>query len=465
MSILVFNAGSSSLKFGLFDAAARDALASGVIDWADGDRNCARLDLDAGPAGRISRRVDVPRDRAAALCAAAAMAEIGAGGALSPITTVAHRVVHGGADFREHVLIDQRVKETLARLAELAPLHNPPALEAIRAAEDALPHAAQVAVFDTAFYARQPPRAHIYPVPYDWHERWGVRRFGFHGISHKYCDSRAIEMLASDPARHRVVVCHLGSGCSATAIRGGLPVATTMGFTPMEGLMMGTRAGSVDPGILIHLQRRCGLTMDQIDDALNHHSGLLGVSGVSPDYVKVEAAAREGNARAQLALEMFADRVRSTVGALAVAMGGVDVLIFTAGLGTNSSSMRSAACEGLECLGLRLDAARNAACRPDADIAAGDSSATDTRDPHARRVDDRAGGGPGGWEIVGWAAGAGRSLVASPTGNRQERSWWGSLRSTHPTTHHPAVSGGSWKCPATTPGTVMSSSSSSHRSA
>ncbi len=267
--------------------------------------------------------------------------------------------------------------------SELAPLHNPPALEAIEAAEHALPGVPQVAVFDTAFFAHLPPRAFLYPVPYAWYTDWSIRRYGFHGISHAYCAGRAAEVLSawhhSPLTTHhsplRLITCHLGNGCSATAVRDGVAVATTMGLTPLEGMMMGTRCGSVDPGILLHVQRQHGLTVDQLDDALNHRSGLLGVSGVSSDFRQVEAAAGQGNDRARLALEMYADRVRATIGALAVTLGGIDALIFTAGVGTNSANLRAAVCNGLECLGLRLDSARNTTCQPDADVATDHSSA------------------------------------------------------------------------------------------
>jgi acetate kinase len=395
MSILVFNSGSSSLKFGLFEAETCRTLASGSIDWADGDRRRAVLTFHAEQGGEFRAAVDVPDDQTAVSCAIRTLAESNPAGA-EPYTTidvVGHRVVHGGGEFPGNVLIDERVKATIAGLAELAPLHNPPALGTICAAEAVLSGAAQVAVFDTAFFAHLPLRAQVYPVPYSWYADRGIRRFGFHGLSHQYCSQRAAEMVGrqgffddrtSDaeaetsrghdrtfPAtkKLRIVSCHLGGGCSAAAIQGGVAIAHTMGFTPMEGLMMGTRSGSVDPGVLIHLQRRYGLTVAELDDALNFRSGLLGVSGVSPDFAKVEEAAAAGNPRARLAVEMFADRVRSAIGSMAVTMGGVDVLIFTDRVGENSAVARAAACDGLECLGLQLDPQRNAACRPDADIA------------------------------------------------------------------------------------------------
>ncbi len=371
----MINAGSSSLKFGLFDAEARDALATGLIDWT-ADPKKAELVIRPRDAAEVRSREDVAHHRAAVVHAVNRLAAMnfGAHAAPSAITLVGHRVVHGGLRFRDSVRIDRNVKAGIAELAELAPLHNPPALEAIEAAEQALPSATHVAVFDTAFFADLPPRAFVYPLPYAWYTDWGVRRFGFHGISHAYCAGRAAEQLGRTDGAGRVIICHLGNGCSATAVRGGKAVATTMGFTPLEGLMMGTRAGSVDPGILVYVQRRRGLTADRVDQALNQESGLRGVSGVSSDYRQVEAAAQAGQEQARLALEIYADRVRATVGALAVGLGGVDALVFTAGVGEHSTSLRAAACQGLECLGLRLDPQRNAACRPDMDIATPESS-------------------------------------------------------------------------------------------
>ncbi len=373
MSILVFNAGSSSLKFGLFDAHATAALASGQIDWASGDRRRAKLTLDLAAGTPLRGEVDVPGDGDAARAAIAAL-ERAERKSWDRIAVVGHRVVHGGTEMARHTRIDDRVAQAIERLADLAPLHNPPSLEAIRAAQAALPDAVQVAVFDTAFYAAMPPRACVYPLPYSWYEGWGIRRYGFHGISQAYCVQRAAELLGRDLAGLRIVSCHLGGGCSAAAIRDGQPVATSMGFTPMEGLMMGTRSGTVDPGILLHVQRQHGLSVQQIDDALNLESGLWGVSGVSPDMARVEEAAEAGNTRARLAVELFADRVRAAIGALAVTMGGLDVLIFTDRVGCGSPAVRAAVCDGLQCLGVRLDADRNQTCRPDMDVAAKDSA-------------------------------------------------------------------------------------------
>ncbi len=347
MSLLILNAGSSNLKWCLFDDDARADRASGQMDWPADRRRTAE---------EILKAVESQHPNA------------------DPVRAVGHRVVHGGEEFHDSIRIDNAVKAAIARLAELAPLHNPAALEGIEVAEAALPGVPQVAVFDTALFARLPSRAFLYPVPYEWYKRWGVRRFGFHGISHAYCADRAAELLKRDRSNLRLITCHLGNGCSATAFRGGVPVTTSMGFTPMDGLMMGTRPGSLDPGLLVHVQKQCGMSVDQLDNALNHESGLLGISGVSSDFRAVEAAAKEGNERARLALDIYADRVRSVVGAFTATLGGLDALIFTAGVGENSASLRAEVCRGLDCLGLRLDPDRNEACQPDGDIAVDESA-------------------------------------------------------------------------------------------
>ena len=367
MSILVINAGSTSLKFGLFDADARERLVWGTIDWAGGNRQQASFLLHRKGAAETRSVVAVTDDHSAAMCAIRALMAEG------NITVVGHRVVHGGTEFRSAAQIDDKVKATIARLSELAPLHNPPALKAIEVSESMLPRVPQVAVFDTAFFSCLTAPAYMYAGPYEWYEKWGLRRIGFHGISNSYCASRAVELLGRNPSGLRLVTCHLGGGCSATAVRGGEPVATTMGYTPLDGLMMGTRSGSLDPGILIHLLRHHGVAVNDLDDAMNYRSGLLGISGVSSDLAQIEQAAGKGNERARLAFEMFAHRVRSTIGALTVTMGGMDALVFTDRIGENSPALRAAACDGLECLGVQLDHLRNTSCRPDADIATNDS--------------------------------------------------------------------------------------------
>ena len=287
---------------------------------------------------------------------------------LGPVAAVGHRIVHGGPNFTSAVRVTPAVKAELARVSELAPLHNPVALEGLAAAEKAWPHVPQVVAFDTAFHATLSEAARTFALPDVWTRDWGLRRYGFHGLSHAYCAGRAAQMLGRTDAR--VVVCHLGNGCSASALAGGVCVDTSMGFTPLDGLMMATRSGSVDPGLLLYVLRHKGVTAEQAENALNREAGLLGVSGVAGDMRQVLAAVQQGDARARLALEMYTRRLRQTIGAFAVTLGGVDALVFTAGVGEHAAEVRAAACRGLECLGLELDAVANTSCRPDADVAA-----------------------------------------------------------------------------------------------
>ena len=377
MGILAINSGSSSLKFGLFDADTCEPLVAGDIDWAYGDRARAQFTLRPRNGLTVTTQVAAPDDVTAVRLAVNAAVGSGPGRAdeQSSVAVVGHRVVHGGVEFRDSVLIDDRVKAGIASLNKLAPLHNPPVLKAIAAVDTLLPGVPQVAVFDTAFFAQLPPKAHLYALPYEFYERWGIRRFGFHGLSHSYCAGRAAELLGRPLSELRVISCHLGGGCSAAAVRGGVAMATTLGFSPLEGLMMGTRSGSVDPGILLHLQREHGLTVEELDHALNYSSGLLGISGMSSDLAQIETAAAQGNERARLAFDMFADQVRSAIGALAAKIGGVDALTFTDRIGEHSAALRAAACEGLEFMGLCLDPERNADSKPDTDVATPDSLA------------------------------------------------------------------------------------------
>jgi acetate kinase len=232
-----------------------------------------------------------------------------------------------------------------------------------------LPGVPHVAVFDTAFHAKMPPQARTYPVPQHWTGEWGIRRFGFHGLSHAYCSRRAAEILRRPLNELRMVICHLGHGCSASAVRGGQCIDTTMGFTPLEGLMMATRSGSIDAGIVLYVQQHHGLTAEQVETVLNRESGLLGVSGLSGDMRQILASAQAGHEQARLALAIYTHRVRQAIGALAVALGGIDALVFTAGVGEHAAEVRETICTGLECLGLELDANANVSCLPDADVA------------------------------------------------------------------------------------------------
>jgi acetate kinase len=290
----------------------------------------------------------------------------------SEIDIIGHRIVNGGANYVESIIIDAEVKSAIERASVFAPLHNRAELEGIAILERCIPHAPQVAVFDTGFHRNLPEPAFVYPGPYEWLEK-GIRRYGFHGINHEYCAERAAQLLNKPLRSLKLVICHLGNGCSLAAVRDGHSIDTTMGFTPLEGLMMGTRSGSVDPGILTYLIRQDKLTADQLDDLLNEKSGLLGISGVSGDMRKTVSNMKKGNARATLAFEMFVHRLRSSIGSMITVLGGIDALIFTGGIGERSGEVRAAACETLGFAGIYCDAVKNAQSPVDQDIAPGEA--------------------------------------------------------------------------------------------
>ena len=367
MKILLLNAGSSSLKATLVDGHEGTVLAHAKADWAG---EATRYEF-AGPDGVA--RTDTVADMRYGETVRRFIADLRQGhpsglSDLSELAAVGHRIVHGG-EYQTSIQITPEVRSRIEQLRELAPLHNPPSLETLAAAEAELPGIPQIAVFDTAFHSTMPPEAYTYAIPMQWTRDWEIRRFGFHGLSHAYCSRRAAELLGRPSDKLRLVICHLGHGCSASAVQDGRCVATTMGFTPLEGLMMATRSGSIDPGVLLHLQRNHGLTAAQVEHSLNHNSGLLGVSGVSSDMRQVSAAATAGDEQARLAIAIYVHRVRQSIGALTVTMGGVDALVFTAGVGENAADIRGSFCSDLECLGLELDSKINATCRPDADVA------------------------------------------------------------------------------------------------
>jgi acetate kinase len=336
-SVLIMNMGSSSLKWAVLDADTESVEQEGDAHW------------DATSDGRHADEL------AAAL------------GQVKEVSAVGHRVVHGGTTFRDAVVVDDRVREGIAQLVQLAPLHNPSALAGIDAAVKQFPRIPQVAAFDTAFHRDIPDPAAMYAVPWDWTQRWGLRRFGFHGLSVAYAVSRATELLGRLPAR--LVVCHLGAGCSVTAVATGRSVHTSMGFTPLEGVMMTQRSGSVDPGLLLDLLTRQGVEPADADRALNQQSGLLGVSGVSSDLRDVLKAAEAGNSRAGLAVDMFVHRLVETVGGMVATLNGLDAVVFTGGIGEHSGLIRTRACASFGYLGLSIDATRNDADPVDLDVA------------------------------------------------------------------------------------------------
>lgn len=372
MKVLVLNSGSSSQKSCLYEIG--DILPEnppvwlwqGTIEWK-GETGKAEIKNGRGFSRKEQFKVSSRSDATARLLDTLWKGEASAVSSLSEIDVVGHRVVHGGPAFEDPVVITAEVKSAIAGVSAFAPLHNRAELEGVEIIEKLLGIVPQVAVFDTGFHKKMPLAAAVYPGPYEWFAA-GIRRYGFHGINYKYCIRRAAQLLHRDLNSFRLVACHLGNGCSLAAIREGQSVDTTMGFTPLEGLMMGTRSGSVDPGILTYLMRQNQQTGEQLDEVLNQNSGLLGISGVSGDMREVLAAVKNGHDRAKLALEIYIHRLRAGIGAMIAALGGIDALVFTAGVGEHSPEVRAGACQNLEYVGVKLDPKKNAASPPDEDI-------------------------------------------------------------------------------------------------
>lgn len=379
MKILVLNAGSSSQKSCLYDMTttipplAPQPLWEGKINWTE-DKNQAEITVKTAIGATLEKTIvsDSPEVQFAYLLSTLIHGATQVIDDLSVIDVVGHRVVHGGQEYKEAVIITEDVKQAIARLCNLAPAHNPSALAGIEAMEKSLGNIPQVAVFDTGFHNTLPDAAAIYPIPYNFAEK-GILRYGFHGISHQYCANRAAEILGQDLQSLRIITCHLGNGCSLAAIKNGCSVDTTMGFTPLDGLMMGSRSGSIDPGILIYLWQQYNYSSEELDNMLNKLSGLRGISGVSSDLRDVIAAKEQGNKRAQLAWDMYVHRLRSGIGAMLASLAGLDVLVFTAGVGEKSAEIRQAACESWGFLGLKIDVEKNQQQPVDIDIATFDS--------------------------------------------------------------------------------------------
>ncbi|MGA8872119.1 MAG: acetate kinase [Candidatus Acidiferrales bacterium] len=377
MKILVLNSGSSSQKACLYEIGVSLPdypplpLWEGRIEWS-GDTAAITVKNSTGSVKKeqvaVSSREQAIRHLLSTLVGGRARAIASA----SEIDVVGHRVVHGGSHFEDPVVITPEVYSAIDRMSEFAPLHIRAELEGVKIVEKLRGDVPQVAVFDTGFHRQMLLSAAIYPGPYEWFES-GIRRYGFHGINYHYCAERAAQLLGKDPKSLKLVACHLGNGCSVAAIQGGRSVDTTMGFTPLEGLMMGTRSGSVDPGILTFLMRQGRLNGQDIDDVLNQKSGLLAISGLSSDMRDILAAIREGHERAKLAFDIYVHRLRAAIGGMAAVLGGIDALVFTAGVGENSPEVRAEACSGLEFLGLKLDSKTNVRPSLDQDISTADS--------------------------------------------------------------------------------------------
>lgn len=363
MIVLVINCGSSSLKYQLMDMETQGALAKGLVE---------RIGL---PGAMLTHRpkdgekeviiAELPNHVAAIKLVLDAVVdpEFGVLGSLSEIDAVGHRVLHGGEKVSGSVLVDEAVKQAIEDCIELGPLHNPANLAGILACEEMMPGTPQVAVFDTAFHQTMPPESYLYGIPYELYEKYKIRRYGFHGTSHKYVSQRAAHVLGKRPEKLKLISCHLGNGSSITAIKNGKSVETSMGFTPLEGLMMGTRSGDLDPAIVSFIMNKENWTGDQVNDFLNKKCGVLGLSGVSSDFRDLQKAAEEGNYRAQLAIDVFVHDVKKYIGSYSAILDGVDGIIFTAGLGENSPEIRKSICDTLGYLGVSLDEEKNSAAR------------------------------------------------------------------------------------------------------
>jgi acetate kinase len=353
VNVLVLNCGSSSAKFAVIDPVSGEEHVSGLAQRLGSEK----ASLDWKVSGRRDSRPIAGADHASALLSAVELLEeLGFARALGG---VGHRVVHGGARFSGSMAVDDDVIAKIEECIPLGPLHNPPNLTGIRIAQELFPALPQVAVFDTAFHQTMPRHAYLYPVPYGWYEAHEVRRYGFHGTSHRYVARRAVELLRLSPRDHALVTAHLGNGCSLAAVRDGVSVDTTMGLTPLEGVVMGTRSGSVDPAIIGHMARALGQPAEKVLDALNKESGLLGISGLSNDMRTLEEAAAAGHERAALAIEIFCYALAKSIASLVVPLGRLDALVFTGGIGENSAAIRARVLKQLKFLGLTVDPVAN----------------------------------------------------------------------------------------------------------
>ena len=373
MKVLVINAGSSSIKYQLFQMPEATVVARGQVERI-GETGGELVHARNGEKHRREMTVEDHQHAMEVILEALVAEDTGVIGDIAEIGAVGHRVVHGGEEFTGSVVIDDAVIKSIEDFADLAPLHNPPNLTGIRAAQSKLPGVVQVACFDTAFHTTIPEKAYVYALPYEMYEKYRVRRYGFHGTSHRYVARRAAQLLGKDKYAVNVITCHLGNGCSITAVKAGQSVDTSMGLTPLEGLVMGTRTGDFDPAIIFYLARK-GYELDELKKICNKESGLLGISGESNDMRTLASRAARGNKRAQLALDIFAYRVKKYIGAYAAVLGRLDAVIFTGGIGENAVEIRREICGGMGQIGLELDEAKNKAITgKEADIAADGSS-------------------------------------------------------------------------------------------
>ncbi|WP_226667031.1 acetate kinase [Metabacillus litoralis] len=354
--IIAINAGSSSLKFQLFDMPSEKVLTKGLVERIGINDSVFSITVNDEKQTEVS---DIPDHAVAVKILLSKLTDLGIIESLDEIEGIGHRVVHGGEIFNDSAIITDDTLSKIEELSDLAPLHNPANIVGIKAFKEVLPNVEAVAVFDTAFHQTMPEQSFLYSLPYEYYEDYGIRKYGFHGTSHKYVSERAAEILGRPVEHLRLISCHLGNGASIAAIEGGKSIDTSMGFTPLAGVAMGTRSGNIDPALLPFIMEKTGKTADEVLDVLNKKSGILGISGLSSDLRDIEKATSEGNERAKTALEVFASRIHKYIGSYAARMSGVDAIIFTAGIGENSTEIRARVLKGLEFMGIYWDPALN----------------------------------------------------------------------------------------------------------
>lgn len=374
MKVLVINCGSSSLKYQLFDMTNEQVLVKGLVE---------RISLPGSiltqkkNSEKFELHEDIPNHEKAISLVTKALIdpEHGVIKSMSEIAAIGHRVVHGAEDFSGSVIINDEVMKALKENIELAPLHNPPNIMGIEACQKIMPDVPQACVFDTAFHQTMPPEAYLYGIPYEYYKKYKIRKYGFHGTSHKYVAERAAALLGKPFNKIKVITCHLGNGASIAAVKYGKSIDTSMGYTPLEGVMMGTRSGDLDPAIVFHLMKKENWTVEQVDNFLNKQCGVLGLSGVSSDFRDIESAAlEEHNNRAQLALDRFAYAVKKYIGSYMAVLNGADAVVFTAGLGENSASMRAKICADMDFLGIKIDKDKNFTRGVETDVSTKDAT-------------------------------------------------------------------------------------------
>ncbi|MCI6703477.1 MAG: acetate kinase [Prevotellaceae bacterium] len=363
MKILVLNCGSSSIKYALYDMDNRSVMASGGAERVGLNDAFVKVKLPNGEKRQIMHDIPEHTEGVKFIFSLLTDPEIGVIKSLDEIDAVGHRMVHGGEKFNKSVIIDDEVLRVFESCIDLAPLHNPANLKGVHAVSDIMPDLPQVAVFDTAFHQTMPAHAFLYAIPYNLYEEYGVRRYGFHGTSHRYVAQRVCDFLGVKAEEQRIITCHIGNGGSVAAVKYGKCIDTSMGLTPLEGVMMGTRSGDIDAGAVMFLEKKLGLDADGMSDLLNKKSGVLGITGISSDMREIEEAESNNDPKAKMALDMYFYRIKKYVGAYAAAMGGVDIIVFTAGVGENQPGLREEVCRDMEWMGVKIDNRLNAGVR------------------------------------------------------------------------------------------------------